>query len=174
MIRKFKNRNELISYIILSVLSLLTIGYSIYLYIIGGLWFFFVPMILLFIIFIVFRRYLFLVLLELANAIILFAVFLSVAISFGNDNPFTIFVSYWQDTTIIISSLVLMVAILIIWMKERKNNKEIISALLDRHYLGQVYSLRNLYFSCIEKIKSSINRNLADTIVKNYLGIVQK
>lgn len=124
MIRKFKNRNELISYIILSVLSLLTIGYSIYLYIIGGLWFFFVPMILLFIIFIVFRRYLFLVLLELANAIILFAVFLSVAISFGNDNPFTIFVSYWQDTTIIISSLVLMVAILIIWMKERKNNKE--------------------------------------------------
>ena len=107
MIRKFKNRNELISYIILSVLSLLTIGYSIYLYIIGGLWFFFVPMILLFIIFIVFRRYLFLVLLELANAIILFAVFLSVAISFGNDNP-----------------LVLMVAILIIWMKERKNNKE--------------------------------------------------
>ena len=39
---------------------------------------------------------------------------------------------------------------------ERKNNKEIISALLDRHYLGQVYSLRNLYFSCIEKIKSSI------------------
>lgn len=124
MIRKFKNRNELISYIILSVLSLLTIGYSIYLYIIGGLWFFFVPMILLFIIFIVFRRYLFLVLLELANAIILFAVFLSVAISFGSENPFTIFVSYWQDTTIIISSLVLMVAILIIWMKERKNNKE--------------------------------------------------
>lgn len=53
---------------------------------------------------------------------------------------------------------------------ERKNNKEIISALLDRHYLGQVYSLRNLYFSCIEKIKSSINRNLADTIVKNYLN----
>lgn len=124
MIRKFKNRNELISYIILSVLSLLTIGYSIYLYIIGGLWFFFVPMILLFIIFIVFRRYLFLVLLELANAIILFAVFLSVAISFGNDNPFSIFVNYWEDTTIIISSLVLMVAILIIWMKERKNNKE--------------------------------------------------
>ena len=124
MIRKFKNRNELISYIILSVLSLLTIGYSIYLYIIGGLWFFFVPMILLFIIFIVFRRYLFLVLLELANAIILFVIFLSVAISFGNENPFSIFVSYWEDTTIIISSLVLMVVILIIWMKERKNNKE--------------------------------------------------
>ena len=124
MIRKFKNRSELISYIILSILSLLSIGYPTYLYIIGGLWFFFVPFILLFIIFIVFRRYLFLVLLELANAITLFVIFLSVAISFGNDNPFTIFVSYWKDTAIIISSLVLMVAILIIWMKERKNNKE--------------------------------------------------
>ena len=124
MIRKFKNRNELISYIVLSVLSLLTIGYPTYLYIIGGLWFLFVPMILLFIIFIVFRRYLFLVLLELANAILLFVIFLSVAISFGNENPFTIFAGNWDITTIIISSLVLMVVILIIWMIERKNNKE--------------------------------------------------
>ena len=124
MIRKFKNRNELISYIILSVLSLLTIGYPISLYIKGGLWFLFVPMILLFIIFIVFRRYLFLVLLELANAILLFVILLSVAISFGGGNPFSIFVSFWEETTIIISSLVLMVVILIIWMKERKNNKE--------------------------------------------------
>ena len=124
MIRKFKNRSELISYIILSILSLLSIGYPINLYIKAGLWYFFVPFILLFIIFIVFRRYLFLVLLELANAITLFVIFLSVAISFEFENPFDIFAGYWQDTTIIISSLVLMVAILIIWMKERKNNKE--------------------------------------------------
>ena len=124
MIRKFKNRNELISYIILSVLSLLSIGYSISLYIKAGFWFFFVPMILLFLIFIVFRRYLFLVLLELANAIILFAVFLAVSISFGFEDPFGIFAGNWDITTIIISSLVLMVFILIIWMKERKNNKE--------------------------------------------------
>ena len=50
---------------------------------------------------------------------------------------------------------------------EKKDNREIISKLLDRHSLGQVYSLRNLYFNCIEKIKSSVNRNLADTIIKN-------
>ena len=30
--------------------------------------------------------------------------------------------------------------------------------------------MRNLYFNCIEKIKSSVNRNLADTIIKNYLN----
>ena len=53
---------------------------------------------------------------------------------------------------------------------EKKDNREIISKLLDRHSLGQVYSLRNLYFNCIEKIKSSVNRNLADTIIKNYLN----
>lgn len=53
---------------------------------------------------------------------------------------------------------------------EKKDNREIISKLLDRHSLGQVYSLRNLYFNCIEKIKSSVNRNLADTIIKNHLN----
>ena len=53
---------------------------------------------------------------------------------------------------------------------EKIDNREIISKLLDRHSLGQVYSLRNLYFNCIEKIKSSVNRNRAETIIKNYLN----
>lgn len=53
---------------------------------------------------------------------------------------------------------------------EKIDSREIISKLLDRHSLGQVYSLRNLYFNCIEKIKSSVNRNFAETIIKNYLN----
>lgn len=53
---------------------------------------------------------------------------------------------------------------------EKIDNRDIINKLLDRHPLGKVYSLRNLYFNCIEKIKSSVNRNLADTIIKNYLN----
>lgn len=53
---------------------------------------------------------------------------------------------------------------------EKINNREIISKLLDRHSLGQVYSLRNLYFNCIEKIKSSVNRTKAEAIIKDYLS----
>ena len=33
-----------------------------------------------------------------------------------------------------------------------------------------IFPLINLYFNCIEKIKSSVNRTMADTIVKNYLN----
>ena len=53
---------------------------------------------------------------------------------------------------------------------EKIDNREIISKLLDRHSLGQVYNLRNLYFNCIEKIKSSVNRTKAETIIKDCLS----
>ena len=52
---------------------------------------------------------------------------------------------------------------------QRINNKCIMSKLLDRHFLGQIYSLRNLYFSSIEKVKSSVNRTKAQEIIRNYL-----
>ena len=33
-----------------------------------------------------------------------------------------------------------------------------------------IFPLINLYFNCIEKLKSSVNRTMTDTIIKNYLN----
>ena len=49
------------------------------------------------------------------------------------------------------------------------SNYDIMNQLLERKSLSQVYSLRNLYFNCIEKIKSSVNRTKANLIINDYL-----
>lgn len=51
----------------------------------------------------------------------------------------------------------------------RLANEEIINQLLDRYNLSQIYSLRKLYYNCINKIKSSVNRNDVNEIVEKYL-----
>lgn len=51
----------------------------------------------------------------------------------------------------------------------RLTNEEVINKMLDRYTLSQIYSLRNLYYNCIDKIKSSVNRNSINLMVNGYL-----
>ena len=51
----------------------------------------------------------------------------------------------------------------------RKSNEEIFETIIERNKLAEIYPLRNLFFNCINQIKSSVNRDRLVDIVKDYL-----
>lgn len=53
---------------------------------------------------------------------------------------------------------------------DRLTNEEIINKFLDRYNLSQIYSLRKLYYNCINKIKSSVNRHDVNEMVEKYFN----